>query len=155
MRLRKKIGASLAEGDMTPMIDMTFQLIAFFMVLINFTEADQNERIHLPSSELAKPAEMPFESPITLQLTKQNTVLFIGEEVPLAKMLSLLRLEKSVLTAKGGDAAKATVIIRADAGAETGVVQELIKICQEAGFEKFALRAKQVAAAQPNEVSEQ
>ena len=38
---------------MTPMIDMTFQLIAFFMVLINFTEADQNQAINLPSSELA------------------------------------------------------------------------------------------------------
>ena len=155
MRLRKKTGASFAEGDMTPMIDMTFQLIAFFMVLINFTEADQNERIHLPASELAKPAETPFESPITLQLTRQGTVLFIGEEVTLSEMVSLLRREKSVLTAKGDDASKATVIIRADADAETGVVQELIKICQEAGFEKFALRAKQVAATQPEGAREQ
>ena len=154
MRLRKKTGKSLVEGDMTPMIDMTFQLIAFFMVLINFTEADQNERIHLPSSELAKPAEAPFESPITLQLTKQGTVLFIGEEVPLSEMVSLMRREKSVLTAKGGDVSKATVIIRADAGAETGVVQELIKICQDAGFEKFALRAKQAVATQTREASE-
>ena len=155
MRLRKKKGASFAEGDMTPMIDMTFQLIAFFMVLINFTEADQNERIHLPASELAKPAAAPFESPITLQLTKQGTVLFIGEEVPLSEMKTLLRREKSVLTAKGGDAAKATIIIRADADVETGVVQELIKICQDAGFEKFALRAKQAVAAQTREESEQ
>jgi biopolymer transport protein ExbD len=151
MRLQKKTGEPFAKGDMTPMIDMTFQLIAFFMVVINFTEADQNERIHLPTSELAKPAEVPFESPITLQLTKQGTVLFVGEEVPLPRMKALLRQEKSVLTAKGGDASKATVIIRADAGAETGVVQELIKICQDTGFEKFALRAKQVADTQPNE----
>ena len=42
---------------MTPMIDMTFQLIAFFMVLVNFADADQNARIRLPSSELAKPAD--------------------------------------------------------------------------------------------------
>ena len=146
MRLCKKPGASFAEGDMTPMIDMTFQLIAFFMVLINFTEADQNERIHLPASELAKPAAVPFESPITLQLTKQGTVLFIGEEVPLSDMATMLRREKNVLTAKGGNVSKATVIIRADADAETGIVQELIKICQDVGFEKFALRAKQVAA---------
>ena len=155
MRYASRKGAEFAKGDMTPMIDMTFQLIAFFMVLINFTEADQNERIHLPSSELAKPAEVPFESPITLQLTKQGTVLFIGEEVPLSEMVSLLRREKSVLTAKGGDASKATIIIRADADAETGVVQELIKICQDAGFEKFALRAKQAVATQTSEASEQ
>ena len=29
----------MAEGDLTPMIDMAFQLIAFFMVLINFTQS--------------------------------------------------------------------------------------------------------------------
>jgi biopolymer transport protein ExbD len=34
-----------------------------------------------------------------------------------------------------------TVIIRADSGAKTGRVQELIEICQNVGFEKFALRA--------------
>jgi len=63
---RGRKGAGFAEGDMTPMIDMTFQLIAFFMVLVNFADADQNERIRLPSSELAKPPDRPFESPITL-----------------------------------------------------------------------------------------
>ncbi len=40
----------LAEGDLTPMIDMTFQLIAFFMVLINFTQTESHERVVLPSS---------------------------------------------------------------------------------------------------------
>ena len=32
--------------------------------------------------------------------------------------------------------------LRADGNARTGQVQEIIKICQEKGFEKFALRAK-------------
>ncbi len=154
MRLRKKTGAPLAEGDMTPMIDMTFQLIAFFMVLINFTEADQNERIHLPKSELAKPADVPFESPLTLQLTKQSTVLFNGMELTVAELKSELRREKSILKRLGKDTAKSTIIIRADAAAETGVVQELIKVCQETGFEKFALRAKQTVAVTATEASE-
>lgn len=140
MRYQVKHGAKFAEGDMTPMIDMTFLLIAFFMVLINFTEADQNERIRLPSSELAKPPETPFQLPITLQLTKEGTVLFIGEEVPVADLKSPLRWEREVL---GDSAADATIIIRADADAKTGKVQELMKICQDTGFEKFALRAKQ------------
>ncbi len=154
MRLRKKTGAPLAEGDMTPMIDMTFQLIAFFMVLINFTEADQNERIHLPKSELAKPADVPFESPLTLQLTKQSTVLFNGMELTVAELKPELRREKNILKRLGKDTAKSTIIIRADAAAETGVVQELIKVCQETGFEKFALRAKQAVAVTTTEASE-
>ena len=37
----------------------------------------------------------------------------------------------------------ATVIIRADRNAQTGRVQELIQVCQENDFEKFALRAKE------------
>ena len=72
MAKRKKYDVT-AEGDMTPMIDMTFQLIAFFMVLINFAEGDQDQRIKLPSSELAKPPEGAAEAPLILQLTKDGT----------------------------------------------------------------------------------
>jgi biopolymer transport protein ExbD len=143
MRYGKRGGASFAEGDMTPMIDMTFQLIAFFMVLINFTEVDQNQRIHLPTSELAKPPDGPPESPITLQLTKKGTVLLAGEEKSVPGVKQLLIREKQLLQSMGKTAIEATIIIRADRFAETGKVQELIKVCQETGFEKFALRAKQ------------
>ena len=34
------------------------------------------------------------------------------------------------------------MIVRADGRAKTGEVQEVVKICQEKGFEKFALRAQ-------------
>ena len=37
------------------MIDMTFQLIAFFMLVINFSDVEQDQRVQLPASELAKP----------------------------------------------------------------------------------------------------
>ena len=37
----------------------------------------------------------------------------------------------------------ATVIIRADADAAIGAVQEVIQICQDAKFETFALRAEE------------
>jgi biopolymer transport protein ExbD len=36
----------------------------------------------------------------------------------------------------------ATIIIRAHKDAKTGLVQQVIKLCQEMGFEKFSLRAK-------------
>ena len=148
MRLFRRKSADPIEADLTPMIDMTFQLIAFFMVVINFSEADQNERIHLPASQLAKPPDVPFENPITLQLTRPDNghpsmVLFGGKEVPLGQVRPLLNREKQFLALRKQKPSAATVIIRADADAETGTVQKLIKICQEVGFEKFALRAKQ------------
>ncbi len=135
-----------AEADMTPMIDMTFQLIAFFMVLINFTDAEQNERITLPLSELATPPDAPPESPLTIQLTKDGIVLFVGEEVPVERIGPYLLREVQLLESLNRSPADATVIIRADATAKTGVVQEVIKACQDKRFEKFTLRAKQKEA---------
>jgi biopolymer transport protein ExbD len=138
-----KISTQITELDMTPMIDMTFQLIAFFMMLISFSEGDQNARIQLPASELAKPAVSPLESPITLHITQEDTVLLGGEELAVAGLKPFLDREASLLTMRGKSPSVATVIIRGDLDAKTITVQEVIKICQLAKFEKFVLRAKE------------
>ena len=143
MRYGTRRGAPAAKADMTPMIDMTFQLIAFFMVVLNFSEADQNERIRLPLSELAKPPETALETPITLQLTDDGNVIFGANEVSVSQLPQELLREKQVLEAGGKDSRAATIVIRADRAARTGVVQEVIEVCQKTGFEKFALRARQ------------
>ena len=141
---RKPMDAS-ADSDMTPMIDMTFQLIAFFMALITFSEDIQDQDIKLPSSQLAKPPSGPTELPITLQVTKDNLVLFNGDKYEVAAMRPHLLKEKQLLERDGKSAKEAHVIIRADARTTTGKVQELIKLCQDKalGFEQFSLRAKQ------------
>ena len=128
--------------DMTPMIDMTFQLITFFMFVMNFSEAEQDDRIQLPLSQLAKPVEGPVETPITLQLTSKGSVIYGGEEIGVQDVGAYLEKEKSVMLDAGREPNAATVIVRADGSAKTGEVQEIIKICQVKGFEKFALRAK-------------
>ena len=51
--------------------------------------------------------------------------------------------KRRFLELSGGKVTDATVILRADANAKTGVVQEVIQKCQDNGYEKFALRAKQ------------
>ncbi len=132
-----------AEPDMTPMIDMTFQLIAFFMVLLNFGEGEVDARIKLPSSQLAKPADTPLEAPVVLQLTGDDKVIFSGDPMPISELDRPLRNEKKFIELSGGKVADATVILRADASAKTGVVQQVIQKCQDNGFERFALRAKQ------------
>ena len=139
----KKPSEALHEGDMTPMIDMVFQLIAFFMVLINFSEADQNQLIRLPSSELAIPPKSPVASPITIHVLENGEAILGAEKVPVSRLARLLTVERNVLDRVGKSAADATIIIRADGGTQVGIVQEVIKVCQETGFEKFSLRAKQ------------
>jgi len=132
------------EIDMTPMIDMTFQLIAFFMILINFEAAEQDDRIKLPSSALAKPPEAPFETPITIQLTKDGRPVLGGELfADRNSIIPKLKNEVYVLESQNKAASSATVIIRAHKDCKTGDVQDLIKVCQGqgVGFEKFTLRA--------------
>ena len=81
MRLTKPHKTLTAEMDMTPMIDVTFQLIAFFMFVLNFSEVDQDQRINLPLSELARPPEVAYDQPLTIQLTAEDTILFAGDEL--------------------------------------------------------------------------
>ena len=141
MKINAK-GPEMVEIDYTPMIDMTFQLIAFFMILINFSEADADDRVKLPSSELAKPPQAPLESPITIQMVRNGNLVMSGQIYPNADSIRpLLNNEKYVLDSKGSSAENATIIIRAHKDAQTGQVQEIIKVCQEVGFVKFTLRA--------------
>ncbi|MFM8496172.1 MAG: ExbD/TolR family protein [Planctomycetia bacterium] len=133
---------STTDIDMTPMIDMTFQLITFFMFVMNFSEAEQDERIQLPLSQLAKPVEGAMETPITLQLTNSGSIIYAGELVAVRDIGGYLEREKSVMLDAGKEPSAATVIVRADGRAKTGEVQDIIRICQEKGFERFALRAQ-------------
>jgi biopolymer transport protein ExbD len=158
----KKEFGKAPEVDYTPMIDMTFQLIAFFMFTLSFSDNVVNERVLLPDSELAKPPESPPEKPLTLQLavwkTRPNPMNPAGERLPearvimasgdvsideLAKHLNNEREFRKRSGMKEEEIKETPIIIRADAEAKTGDVQRLIKVCQEAQFEKFVLRAKE------------
>jgi biopolymer transport protein ExbD len=144
MKIKSRSGGGSVEIDMTPMIDICFQLLTFFCFILNFSGAEQDERVQLPLSTLAKPPEAPAETPITLQVTAEGRVIVVGQTLasPI-DTLPLLNLERSLLEQKGQSAADATVIIRGHRNAKTGVIQELIKVCQSAGFEKFTLRARE------------
>jgi biopolymer transport protein ExbD len=145
MRIRRTRGSSdKAEMDMTPMIDMTFQLIAFFMVALNFSESEFDQRINLPASELAKPPDVPYVELLTIQMTPDERVLFAGDELSMDQMPSALLREAQCISANPQKkVSDVTVIIRADRSVPTGRVQEVIQMCQKAKFDMFALRGRQ------------
>jgi biopolymer transport protein ExbD len=149
MRIKPKRSQVSAEPDMTPMIDMTFQLIAFFMVLLNFGESELDARIKLPSSQLAKPPEAAIEAPLVLQLTRADQVIFGGDMLPITALDLPLRKERRYYELRGIEPSDVTVILRADADAKGGVVQEVMQKCQQNGFDNFKLRAKQEEAETP------
>ncbi|QEG33031.1 ExbD/TolR family protein [Bythopirellula goksoeyrii] len=145
MRIESRGPHGIVEGDLTPMIDMAFLLIAFFMFVINFSEVEQDQRVTLPASELARPPESPYEQPLTIHITDDDHFIYGGKElVTIGALRSALLQETQIikrLTTKNiGDV---TIIVRGDEDAKTGMVQRVIQICQQLGFEKFALRGKQ------------
>jgi biopolymer transport protein ExbD len=143
MRMNQRKPSPSAELDMTPMIDMTFNLIAFFMLLINFSQSEQNDRVTLPVSELAKPAEVPPEFQIVAHLTNADTVEIEGNIVNVEALRSHLSGTLSGLQINGKTPADAYVVLRGHETVPGGRVQDIIKRFQDIGFERFALRAKE------------
>lgn len=133
----------LAEGDLTPMIDMVFQLIAFFMVLINFAQTESNDRVKLPSSQLVKPPEVPLEFPIILHVAQDGEVILGGDDYTAETLRIGLLKELAVIKAEGKAVEDANVVIRAHKDTAAGDVQEVIRVAQEQKLENFALRVKE------------
>lgn len=143
MRVASKRDYRIQEGDMTPMIDMTFQLIAFFMVLLNFSDNEQHEGIVLPTAQLAIPAEGPMEAPITLHIERSGRLRISGLDIEIEGLQPHLINEANSLLARNKSPSDATIIVRADRNVETGKVQDVIRICQENRFDRFVLRVKE------------
>src|SRR6056297_4309025 len=142
MRVKKE-NAEIAEADLTPMIDMVFQLIAFFMVLINFAQTESHDEVKLPSSQLIKPPDQPFEFPHVLHITQDATVYLGGKDYTAETLARGLKMELAVAAAQQMGPSDANVIIRAHRNTAAGEVQEVIRPCQALDFVNFGLRAKE------------
>lgn len=144
MRFNRRKKTEILEGDLTPMIDMTFQLIAFFMIIMNFSKVDRAEEIMLPASRLAKPPESVPDYQITLNLNPNGSVKASGQLIDrIDLMRSLLNREISAAKRESVAPANVAVIIRSHEDTPTGLVQELIAKCQENELENFVLRVKE------------
>jgi len=132
-----------AEWDMTPMIDVVFLLIVFFTLVINFTAADQNERIKLPVSELAQPPAQPPTDPITLHILTNGDVIYEGVDYSLHDLQEPLAHSLRILKYLNIPASDVTVIVRADAQCEVRHVFDVIELCKQLGLTKNIWRTKQ------------
>ena len=139
---------------MTPMMDLTFQLISFFMMVTNFDQSQVDERVRLPSDALAKPPEVRVEHQLVVnigykrakdgtRLDPQPFVFLSGEELRISEYRPRLQQEARIYQARLVNLNDVTIVVRADADVPTGQVQEFIKMSQDAKFEKFTLRAQQ------------
>ncbi len=144
MRFNKSKNTEIMEGDLTPMIDMTFQLIAFFMIIMNFSKIDRAEEILLPQAVMAIPPDTIPDYQVILNLDENGTVKFAGTTYPITGLESVLKRQIDAAQREKVAPEKIATIIRAHENVRTGLVQDLIKTCQDSKLENFTLRVKEV-----------
>jgi biopolymer transport protein ExbD len=146
-------GEVRAEPNLTPLLDVVFQLITFFMLVVNFTAENYDQRVHLPVAGSARPVEdtqRVSEDRLVLNVDRDGHLLVGGQTQTLTEAIQTIKhhadLVKLNLRASGlkFDAAKGlptTIVFRADKDATFASVMNLINACQTQGFRKFALKA--------------
>lgn len=152
----KPAEAAMVEVNMTPMIDIVFQLIAFFMVVINFEQTQADERVKLPRDELARPPKVARPDKRVINIgyhrDKQGNVVrgpFVilpgtGEEYEWPAMEAKFKNDLGAIKRsleRDNKLKETTIIIRTDGNAPGGITTDIVAVCQEAGFEKFAFAA--------------
>jgi len=142
-----------AEPNLTPLLDVVFQLITFFMLVINFSNDNYDQRIKLPVAGSARPlddAEKISEDRVVLNINKQGHLIFNGkehlqnaamEEIKRQAQLVRLNLRAAGLKADPSGALPTTIIVRADRETPFSSLYGIITACQASGFQKFALKA--------------
>jgi len=149
-----------AEPNLTPILDMVFQLITFFMLVINFKTAAMDLDLKLPVVGSARPVSPGGQEDLLVlsigpdkerSAKEQKEVYclkFANRPIPdvrkfiageaLASMWSLRMTPEDLAE---GKELPTRVVIRADRRAPFKVVNEVIVACQENGYRKFAFKA--------------
>ena len=136
------------EPNMTPILDMVFQLITFFMLVINFKGESLDLTLQLPVLGSARPLEYAGTlEPIVLNIDHKGGVKAYGQPVDVntfvpreAKMLKL-QLKALGKPVAEGDELPVPVIIRADKVTDFATVLGVIRLCQAQGYRNIALSA--------------
>ncbi|MFO0958926.1 MAG: biopolymer transporter ExbD [Isosphaeraceae bacterium] len=149
--MSKSITSELsAEPDLTPLLDIVFQLITFFMLVINFSQDAYDARVKLPVAPSARPidASQAAEDRLVLNVNANGFLLLNGKEYPPEGAAREIQLQADLVklnfrNKKDFDPENlpTTMVIRADKGTPFDPLHKLIVACQTNGFRKFALKA--------------
>ena len=122
-----KKGTALSSLSMTPLIDIVFLLLIFFLVTTRFSEEDHELEVMLPTASEAKPLiEKPKE--IFINIDEQGA-FFVGK-----KAVDLAKMEALLASADINNPMGQTVVIRADKRCKWDNVVAAINACHRAGI---------------------
>jgi biopolymer transport protein ExbD len=137
-----------AEPNLTPMLDMVFQLITFFMLVINFKAASMDLDLKLPVVGSARPVETGGKDLLVLNINEKGRLRVYGREernieayLQREAMASMLANKYKNPDIKLGDELPTTIVIRADRATPFKLLNRVIKAAQDNGFRNFSMKA--------------
>jgi biopolymer transport protein ExbD len=120
-------GTALSALNLTPLIDVVFLLLIFFLVATRFAEEDRELEVMLPTASEAKPLVVkPREIFINIDKSGNH---FLGN-----RMLNADDLEQALRRANVNNPLGQTVIVRADKRCLWDAVAVAIDACHRAGI---------------------
>jgi len=142
-----EMSSESADPNLTPLLDLVFQLITFFMLVINLKGASLDLSLKLPVLGSARPVEQHGKlEPMLLNIDPAGRVHAYGREIDVeayvAKEARLLteQLKQMGTPVQNGEM-PVGVTIRADRAAPFHLVNHVLKTCQEKGYRQFSLNA--------------
>ena len=131
MAIQINKGRTMGLLDMTPMIDMVFNLLIFFMVVTRFAEEERDMKVLLPSGTEAMPiTARPQE--VFVNIDSAGSYFYRGRQ------LSQEELGQVLKEAAVNNPASQTVVIRADKRVPWDFVAAAMRLCNEAGIRDYS-----------------
>ena len=130
-------GSALDSLSLTPLIDVIFLLLIFFLVATKFAEEEREMDVRLPEASQAMP------------LTSKPRELFVnigadGRYFVSAKTVALDELQPILNTAQVNNPGRASVIIRADQRCRWKYVVAVMNACQKAKIRDYRVTTRKV-----------
>lgn len=127
-RVRRRV-ATAPGLDLTPMVDVVFLLIIFFMVSTTFITLESGLPVELPDSQttVTEPSTLP-----TVTVNKEGAIFFGGAQVQEAQLALLLRQE---FDATG----QSTVVLRADREVPHGTAVRIMDLLTQGGAQRIVI----------------
>jgi biopolymer transport protein ExbD len=127
MLLRNALGPDdiTPSLDLTPIIDMVFNLLIFFLIASSIQQVEREMRIALPQARAAGPLTAALRE-IVVNVTSDGRAIVAGREMPEEDLSRMIR------TAVEANPAQ-KVSVRGDRRTPYGEVARVLDVCRGAG----------------------